>query len=139
MVKLLWTWTLVFRSVFNYIGMLWLNFVFFGMDMDLKSAFQFILEFGGMFIVLWFSSPLLSKSTHDFIALIKQNLLHITYYSYVFPVDSWIIFRNSVIYAGKWQTFLTLFSAYRVLKKAWNLESKRWRSSLWFYSLLLVG
>ena len=117
MVKLLWTWTLVFRSVFNYIGMLWLNFVFFGMDMDLKSAFQFILELGGMFIVLWFISPLLSKSTHDFIVLIKQNLLHVTYYSYVFPVDSWIIFRKSVIYAGKWQTFLTLFSAYRVLKK----------------------
>lgn len=42
----------MFRSVFNYIGMLWLNFVFLGMDMDLKSAFQFILELGGMFIVL---------------------------------------------------------------------------------------
>lgn len=138
--KLFWTWTLVFRSVFNDIGMLWLNFVLFGMHMDLKSAFQFILEFGGMFIVLWFSSPLLGKSTHDFIVLIKQNLLHITYYSYVFPVDSWVLLRNSIIHSGKWpQTFLALFSAYRVLKKPWDLESKRWRSSLWFYCLLLVG
>ena len=60
------------------------------------SAFQFVLEFEAMLILRWFSSPPLRKSTHHFLFLLKQNLLYIPHYSYVFPVDSWVLFRNSL-------------------------------------------